>query len=392
MYILIAFIALLAAAGLCAWIYSVFRIKINFFVTGLDSKFSFGDLRLLWNVAVICGLDEPVNLFWSMPSLVKCMERVSQLAGDGGDGKYAKILSKLYDYRTRLQNESDGKKGIDSTSYLSRGQKLRIILPGRGVFTSEILNNGREMSVSVPRKDSVIPVPAEEWVGHDVSVYLWRSGDASYVFDTSVTGAGVFVGKPVITLRQSFELHRTQKRRAVRVKCMINAELFVVRDGENDESAVETRGGYRCRLEDISEAGALVRIGGKGVPNVRIKLQFNIRTMLIVMSGVVRTVEFIGEKGQSLLHFECTHIEPEMRNEVLAFVYKMLPDSDREICDALAMTADDEKSDSAASGPGSAWLSEADGGGAPESGAGSASGETDEINVFLEDGKDADAP
>ena len=39
------------------------------------------------------------------------------------------------------------------------------------------------------------------------------------------------------------------------------------------------------------------------------------------MFGVVRTVEYNEATNQSLLHFECIHLDPTMRNEVLSFVY-----------------------------------------------------------------------
>ena len=96
-------------------------------------------------------------------------------------------------------------------------------------------------------------------------------------------------------------------------------------------------------IEDISESGALIRIGGKGVQNVKIKLQFTIHSRLIVMYGIVRTVEFNESDNQTLLHFECTHIETTMKNEILRYVYDILPQSQKEIIQALNETEEDEK-------------------------------------------------
>ena len=94
----------------------------------------------------------------------------------------------------------------------------------------------------------------------------------------------------------------------------------------------------------------MIRIGGKGVPNVQIKLQFNIQNMLIIMFGVVRTVEFNEASNQSLLHFECIHLEPAMRNEVLSFVYDMLPEREKEVYEALQLTDSDEQEEEQAAG------------------------------------------
>ena len=339
--IIIAISILLALAGL----YSVFKQRIEFYITGLDQKFTFSDLNLLWTVAQMCDLDYPKALFWSMPSLTKCMTHItSQAAANGteNDPKTQALITKLFDYRTKLQNQTDEKKGIESSMYLDRDQKLRIILPGKGVFSSKILNNGKEIIISVPRQKDMIPLTAEEWVGKFVSVYLWRKGDARYVFDSTVTGHGLFIGESSISLRHSSNLIRTQKRKAVRAKCEIKANLYIIKSEKIDYNAVETQNGYKCLIEDISEAGALIRIGGKGVSNVQIKLQFNIQNMLIIMFGVVRTVEYNETSNQSLLHFECIHLDQTMKNEVLSFVYNMLPDREKEVYEALKLTDTDE--------------------------------------------------
>ncbi len=345
-YILISVVITIAVLLVIAGIYSIFKQRIEFYITGLDSKFSFSDLGLLWNVAQICDLEYPKALFWSMPSLTKCMTQItSQAAANGteNDPKTQALITKLFDYRTKLQNETDNKKGLESTMYLDKGQKLRIILPGKGVFSSKILNNGKELIISVPRQKDMIPLTAEEWKGKFINVYLWRKGDARYVFDTTVTGHGLFVGESSISLKHSTNLIRTQKRKAVRAKCEIKANLYIIKNENIDYNAVETQNGYKCLIEDISEAGAMIRIGGKGVPNVQIKLQFNIQSMLIIMFGVVRTVEYNEASNQSLLHFECIHLEPAMKNEVLSYVYNMLPEREKEVYEALKLTDTDEE-------------------------------------------------
>jgi hypothetical protein len=61
------------------------------------------------------------------------------------------------------------------------------------------------------------------------------------------------------------------------------------------------------------------------------------------MFGVVRTVEFNEASNQSLLHFECIHLEPAMKNEVLSYVYNMLPEREKEVYEALKLTDTDEE-------------------------------------------------
>lgn len=339
-FLIIVFVVLAALGA----IYTTFKTRINFFITGLDSGFSISEILLLWKTAELCNLEHPTSLFFSLPSLTKCMTLISNQTGVD-PAKNQLIMSKLFDYRTKIQNESDDKKGLSSTRSLDKNQPLRIILPGKGVFASEILSNGNQLVISIPKQKNLIPFSGEEWVGKVISVYLWRKGDARYVFDTTVTQSGLFIGKSALFINHSANLVRTQKRKAVRVKCQIHGMLYILRKEQVDVNAIETQNGFRCILEDISEAGALIRIGGKGVQNVRIKLQFNIHNKLILMVGVIRTVEYNTEKNQSLLHFECTSISPAMRNEVLKFVYNLLPESEKEVFEALEQTEDDEKAD-----------------------------------------------
>jgi len=353
-YTLIAIITFIVIMLIIVGLYTAFKTKVSFIVLGLDSGFSFSDTLLLWDVAQLCELDQPTSLFFSLNSLSRCMNQISNQASADGVSDTAKIqniLTKLFNFRTKLQNESDDKKGLITTQSLDKGQKLRIILPGKGVFSSEILNNASSIVISVPKQKDLIPISADQWVGKVISVYFWRKGDAAYVFDTKVIQHGMFMGKTSISLQHSVDLTRTQKRKAVRAKCEIYGTLFIVKKNMTDVSAIETQNGYRCLIEDISESGAMIKIGGKGVKNVKIKLQFNIQNKLIVMSGVVRTVDYNQAENFSHLHFECTDIDPVMRNEVLAFVYNILPDNEKEILDALTQTESDEKSDPTAAEP-----------------------------------------
>ena len=326
-------------------VYTAFKPRINFFITGLDSGFSFSEISLLWTAAELCNLEQPTALFYSLPALTKCMTQISNMTSADNSDKNQLIMTKLFNYRTKIQNEADDKKGMTTTHSLDKGQTLRIIMPGKGVFASEIVGNGNFLVINVPRQKNLIPYTGEDWVGKVISVYLWRKGDARYVFDTTVTQSGLFLGKSALFLKHSSNLVRTQKRKAVRVKCEIYGMLYIIKKDKVDINAIETQNGFRCLIQDISESGALIRIGGKGVQNVKIKLQFNVHNKLILMVGIVRTVEYNEEQNQSLLHFECTHIETAMRNEILKFVYNMMPENEKEVLEALEQTEDDEKAE-----------------------------------------------
>lgn len=346
------FIALIISAVIIAGLvklYLLFKEKINFFLRGLDESFHFSELNTLWNVSQICNLEEPISLFYSMPSLAKCISHIktqSEAAGALNSAKFQKLLTKLYEFRNKIEKNEDKKRGLESTQSLSNHQKLRIILPGKGVFSSEIVNNGRELTIKLPTQKNQITVDGKDWVGQTVNVYLWRTSDARYVFDTTVLHEGLFIGKPSLFLKHTTNLIRTQKRNAIRSKCHISAELYILKEKVIDYNIIETKPGYKCLLEDISENGALIRIGGKGLPNIQIRLQFQVNNRLVVMFGIVRTVEYNEELNQSRLHFECIHIEPAMKNQILSYVYNIMSDSEKEIYDALKLTDTDEKTES----------------------------------------------
>lgn len=323
-----------------------FGPQIKFFAEGLDQKFSVPDILTLWKLAKMCDLEEPVKLFYSVPALSRCISHIiedAQQKGTHDSPKIQEFLSKLYKYRTKIELDADKKKGLNSTKQLDKRQRLRIILPGRGLHESEILNNGRDLIVKLPTQKGVIKVKGEEWTNQDINVYLWRKGDANYVFDSKVLSSGVFNGQAALYIEHSDKLLRAQKRRSVRCECHVPAQLYIIKEKIVSFSTVETSSGYRCILEDISEDGAMIRIGGKGLSNINIKLQFELEDVFVLMFGTIKAVEYNASINQSRLHFECTYIDPATKNFILSFVYKVIPQKQKEIFEALTETENDAK-------------------------------------------------
>lgn len=328
------------------WLLKVFSSKINFYATGLDHKFNFNEISILWKLAKVVELEEPEALFVSTNSLNRCITNLietSRREGTEGSDATQEFLSKLYKFRTKIELASENKRGLETSRALSNGQKLRLILKGNGIFASKILNNSRDLVITIPIQDGRIKIPPEDWKDKEVSVYLWRKGDAGYVFDTKVLAYGVFWGQNVLYLAHSDKLFRAQKRKSIRTECHIPAHLYIVKEAITDYSQVETTPGFKCIVEDISSDGAMVRIGGKGVNNIQIKLQFELENMLILMHGLVRSVEYNQPNNQSRLHVECLHIEPSMRNIILSFVYKVLPEDQKNAEEALTQLEDEER-------------------------------------------------
>lgn len=325
---------------------------LQFYSTGMDAGFTFSEIRAFWQLAKQTNLAEPTALFVSPQTLNKAITAfITESRANHTDmsAHYQHLLGKLYKYRTKIDIAHENKRTLDSTLYLDKGQRLRVILPGHGVFQSEILKNDVNIVIKLPTQKNVAKLAAEKWLKKDVSVYLWRKGDAGYVFDSTVLAADLHNGYPALHLQQTNKLLRTQKRRSVRAACTIMAQLYVL-SGEKqvDYNTVEMEPGCKCLLEDISEDGALIRVGGKGRSNVPIKIQFELDGKLIVMFGLVRAVEYNKAHNQSRLHFECVHISDDRRNAVLSFVYNTLPASAKEVLEALRETEADGAQDTPA--------------------------------------------
>ncbi len=326
-------------------LYRTYDANFRFFVAGKDKGFSFTEILLLWKLAKKIELDEPNSLYISVPSLNNAIQAfTTQMKNNPEENtpENQEFLSTLYKYRTKIDIDRENKKGLDSTRALSDGQKLNIILPGKGVFASTIIANNGNIIIKLPIQKNLYMIPSTEWIGKTVNVYLWRKGDAGYVFDSNVVNAGVYNGIPVLYLMETDKLLRTQKRRSVRCQCNMYAQMYFLGGDEIDFNVIENDPGFKCLLEDISEDGALIRVGGKAVEGLQLKIQFELGEKMIVMFGIARAIEYDEKTKQSLIHFECLHLENDMRNHILSFVYNILPSEKKEVLEALSQTEEDE--------------------------------------------------
>lgn len=331
----------------------LFSDKISFFANGNEKGFKFSEICSLWRLAKETNLEDPSALFFSSDLFNNTIIRYTALVKENGTENLKStqdFLESLYNYRTRISLERENKKGLDSTRYLDKKQKLRVLLPGEGVFQSELLENAGNLVIKTPTKDGKITISSEDWIGKKVSVYLWRKCDAAYVFDSVVKSADIYMGASSLRLEHSNELIRTQKRKSIRIDCKINAQLYFLEEDNIDYNVVETASGFKCILENVSEDGALIRVGGRGVSGTKIKIQFYINETLIVMFGVIRDVEYNSTYNQSKLHFQCEHIDKQLKNLMLAYVYNLLPEEKKEEVEAMTEVEKDANSEESEGG------------------------------------------
>lgn len=329
---------------------------MRFLVSGLDSGFSIGQIVFLWKIGTLSELEDRTSLFWSLPALDRCTSEILRKAkqiGIENDEETQALLSKLYSYRTKIGLEQAKKKhGLDSTREITEGQRVRILLRGVGVFSSKVVKNtSQSLTLDYPVGGPGLSATSIDWMNKPLSVYFWRHDDAGYVFDTVVVSDPMASGRALINVSHSSALLRSQKRRSIRVKCSIYAQMYLVKQGEPLLGVLEPEPGMKCLLEDISEDGAMVIIGGKAAKGMRIKLQFTLNEVLIIMVGTVRAVEYNGDANQSRIHFESEELNPRMKNAILAFVYNVLPEEQKEELDAIRLTEEDGREDDVAPGP-----------------------------------------
>lgn len=330
--ILVILIVILRILYLCSPI-------IKFYATGLDSGFKIKEIGLLWKLANDVGMEEPYSLFWSVPALnrsIATIIKTARIKGKENSKETQFFLERLYKYRTKVELDPKNNKSLKTTKGLEPGQRIRIVLKGHGVFSATILGNGRELIISMPVQSKMVLLKGSEWIGKDVNIYFRRYGDASYVFDSTVRDSAVYNSTSVLYLAHSENLVRTQKRKSVRCECSVYGSIYIVNSETVDLRVLETEPGYKCLIEDISEDGALVRIGGQGRPGLQMKLQFILDTSNILMFGVVKAVEYNKSLNQSRMHFECIEIDSYMKNSILSYVYKVMPQEEIDIITAMA--------------------------------------------------------
>jgi len=306
---------------------------VQFLAKGKEAGFTFKEIELLRKLAARSNLDEPASLFWSQNQLDTCIRslvRSMNLTGGADDLENQDFLSRLYDFRKKLEMEKPRiKTGISNSRQISDGQNLRVLVAGSGVFKSQTVKNANQY-MTISRPTSTKLPGSFSWMGLKLSVYFWREDDAGYVFDTEVIDEVFSKGIASLKISHSDSLFRTQKRKSIRVKMHKSAFLYIAAS-EDDIGKIEINPGLKCFLEDLSDTGCAITVGGKATSGLRIKIQFALNNTPICMSGTVRSVEYKDDLNRSLLHIEADPLPIEIRNQILGEVFGMLPEEEEDL-------------------------------------------------------------
>jgi c-di-GMP-binding flagellar brake protein YcgR len=319
---------------------------IQFFAKGKEAGFTIKDMDQIKQIVASCKIQDPAGIFGSkkqFETVIRSMLNTLRLSGRREEPATQLFLSKLFDYFKKIEMQTtENKIRISNSRQITEGQSLRILVPGTGVFKSEVVKNfGNYLTISRPVNSKV--AASMQWNGLKISVYLWREDDAGYVFDTEVTDEVFSKGISSLKIEHNDSLFRTQKRKSLRVKFRKPAFLYLVNDDDNPHR-LEKSAGLRCMLEDISDSGCAFRVMGQASVSMRFKVQFSLDKMPVCIPGTIRSIEYNQQGNTSLVRMEADPLPIGVRNHILCEVFDMLPEDDE---DELPFRVIEEEADSA---------------------------------------------
>jgi c-di-GMP-binding flagellar brake protein YcgR len=306
---------------------------VQFISMGKDAGFSFKEVEMLRQIAVQCSIEDTASIFTSQEQLDQCIRalvRNIRMSGESEDQGIQDFLSRLYDYRKKIESDSPSAGGgISNSRQITDGQTLKILVVGGGVYRSQVIKNSSQfMTISRPVNQK--NTAQVSWQGTKISVYFWRENDAGYVFDSEVTDEVISLGISSLKITHSDSLFRTQKRRSTRMKMNKQAFLYLIKDNKPSYK-LEADPGLRCFLEDLSDTGCAVVVAGKTESGLRVKIQFALDNIPICISGVVRSTSFKADTNRSVLRIEADPMPIEIRNHILGQMFGASQDDDDDL-------------------------------------------------------------
>jgi c-di-GMP-binding flagellar brake protein YcgR len=299
---------------------------IHFYAKGKEAGFSFNEVNLLRKVAVEGKLTNPTSLFWSIKQLDRSIKgAIIRFKSEGVLDELNNMifLSKLFDFRKTVELKLPKYTiGLKTTRKITKMQYLKISIPGLGLYVSQVVENQRRYVAITYPEGPKLP-QGYEFKGEKLNIYFWRKDDAGYVFESRVLEDHMDRKVPILYISHSDSIIRSQKRNSVRVDVNNPAELYPLRVIGQATDDLEGKRGIRCRLQDISEDGAALLIGGRGKVGMNVKIQFKLSDTKLVMCGVVKGVSFQQNKNTSIIHIQAVPLANRIKNRILAYVYNL---------------------------------------------------------------------
>ena len=299
---------------------------IHFYAKGKEAGFSFNEVNLLRKVAVEGRLNNPTSLFWSIKQLDRSVRgTIIRFRSEGvlDEVENMSFLSKLFDFRKNVELKLPKYMiGLKTTRKITKMQYLKITIAGLGTYVSQVVENQRRYIAITYPEGPKLP-PGYEFKGERLNIYFWRKDDAGYVFESRVIEDHMDHKIPILYISHSDSIIRSQKRGSVRADLNNSAHLYPLRVIAQASEEEELKRGIRCRLQDISEDGAALLIGGHGKVGMNVKIQFKLSETVLTMCGVVKGVSFHQNKNTSIIHIQAVPLSNRTKNRILAYVYDL---------------------------------------------------------------------
>lgn len=305
--------------------FSRFQV-IQFYSKGKDAGFKWNEISLLWKASVLAEIESPSRIYFSLDELDNCINIITQKFGildkkNDTDETVQYLVKKLFDYRKKVEfSKPRYKRGLKTTRDIPLNQVMKIRTSEAGIHTTQVCGNMDSYMVLSYPKGEPVP-PGFSWRGRILNMYFWRERDAGYFFQSKLIDSYIDSDKRFFRMAHTDHLLRSQKRRSVRAEAQFAAQMYRFKSPSSFNYDIESNTGLFCVVTDISEDGAAVRVGGRGKKGMALKLQFKIRENLVVINGVVKSVDYNFEKDQSILHIELIPLEDSVRFILLSYVY-----------------------------------------------------------------------
>ncbi|GMO49046.1 MAG: hypothetical protein Ta2G_05590 [Termitinemataceae bacterium] len=301
----------------------------KFYSKGREEGFGPKEIKLLQELAQRSNASNPTALFWSAAAMDKCLKNLVQELNEKkimDSPENRDFLARLFDFRKKIEmSKPRFKKGIKSSRELSSLQPIEVVDHKVGMFKSKVLAV-QGLTLTIARPDSSALSLNFKWKGEHIVIYFWRKNDAGYCFESDVVEE-LFteLEVPILKIKHSDSLSRTQSRKSLRVKTHRKATLYTMGDLDEDEIAVVPR--VDCMLDDLSDCGCSVVVkGNEQQSGMRVVVQFFLNKAALSISGVIRNIQYNKEKESSLLHIESDLISPEVKNLIMSLMFGALVD------------------------------------------------------------------
>ena len=299
------------------------RGRIDFYSKGLDAGFSLSEINLLWAATSRVKMAHRTNIYGSAQEL---NEIINHIAGTTkfsdrkpGDPETV-LLKKLFAFRNKMEmNRPRYRANIKSTRNIAVGQPLKIRVTGAGLFTSKVVENEADyLTITMPVGNPLLPV---SWRDGKINIYFWRNDDGGYFFQSSILPRYYDRKNLHYRLHHSENLLRSQKRKSLRVSANIPSRLFMLKFLDESTQFLESAPGLRCIIKDLSDDGAAILIAGLKKKNQSIKIQFTLRSELIIITGLIKNVKYNEEKNLTTLNVEFLPPSDNVSMALLSYIF-----------------------------------------------------------------------